>query len=290
MPAESRNPVKLTYAITKATQERLFVEQGGSPSRERSLEVDSSTLSREDRQLLLVIGGLSATITLTIPAWTAFSGKRTDFESDRVFESAPDLLTAFRTAYVAAQATFARDRDASLTKQIGLLNENQGNSHRPRLDLSDYNGSSLLDAAKAALDAALARYDAMQTRLKADQERREQAERDAKTQRQIERNAWIAQHGSAYLKKCADMGYDCQKAYVHERAALEHPAYVLDYNDDARWKDRAGPREAALDEAARVGGQIVWLTYLNDADDFFEPCEAVVIRSYLGKYDLIRTM
>jgi hypothetical protein len=126
------------------------------------------------------------------------------------------------------------------------------------------------------------------------------AERAAaeKERREAEKRQWIGDVGSAYLKRCLAGGYNCQRAYVIERAGVEFPGYVVDYNDAAAWKDRAAPSEKALVEAERVGGVVVWLTDEpsnrvaesdDDSQDYgFEPCEAVVVREYLGKYDLVK--
>jgi len=80
----------------------------------------------------------------------------------------------------------------------------------------------------------------------------------ARQKREDEKAAWIAAHGSEYLRKATGAGYDCQRRYVEERAALEYPGYWVDFDEDAQYFDRAAPSEAALDEALRVGGQVVW--------------------------------
>lgn len=131
---------------------------------------------------------------------------------------------------------------------------------------------------------------------------REQREADAKKQRDAERDAWIDQHGSPRLRKCIAEGYNCQRLYVIERASIEAVGYTVDYFDHADWERRSGPSETALDEliAVREHGigepKIVWLTSdardtkSTDEDDEFESCEAVIIRGYLGKYDLVKQM
>ncbi len=122
-------------------------------------------------------------------------------------------------------------------------------------------------------------------------------------QREVDQVHWIAAHGSAHLKRCIAAGYNCKRLYVVERAALEAPGFTVDFDDKAAWKDRACPTPAALDaeDAARALGLgepiIVWLTEPPSARvpdpegyDFeeFDPCEAVVVRSYLGRYDLVQ--
>jgi hypothetical protein len=120
------------------------------------------------------------------------------------------------------------------------------------------------------------------------------AAEQAKAARKADKAAWIAAHGSDHLKAAFGAGYDCQRKYVSERAALEHPGYAVDFSDNAAWRDRSCPGAAALAEALSAGGEVVWLT----TDENNEPverrggesdgAEAVVIRQYLGKYDLIK--
>ena len=143
------------------------------------------------------------------------------------------------------------------------------------------------DARRAAREAT---YQAQQ----AQKEQEEQARRDALA---AEKAAWIAAHGSMHLQRATAAGYPCTRRYVTERAALEHPDYVIDFQETAAWRARACPSEAALDEAELVNGTVVWLTQQacasrDDIDDglSYEPCEAVVIEGYLGKYVLVREM
>lgn len=115
-----------------------------------------------------------------------------------------------------------------------------------------------------------------------------------------EREAWTAAHGSAHLRRCRDAGYDCLRLYATERAALEAPGWVVDFADKAEWSSRSCPSPAAMDvvDQARAAGlnnpTVVWLKSPPRAsvgqwdDDGFEPCEAVVVRQYLYRYDLVK--
>lgn len=115
---------------------------------------------------------------------------------------------------------------------------------------------------------------------------------------EAERQTWIEAHGSAYLKQCEARGYNCQRQYALERASFEYPGWDLDYNNTSAWKDRSGPSQKALSaEIDAPLSRIVWLTApasseLVDSelygDEYFESCEALVIRNYLGKYDLVK--
>jgi hypothetical protein len=119
------------------------------------------------------------------------------------------------------------------------------------------------------------------------------------------KTAWIAEHGSDRLKRAIEKGHDCQRKYVIERSAVEAPGYVVDFENAADWKDRPCPSLSALNEAdeaesLKLGNvKIVWLTdeprtSKRTSDDYYEDefqaCEAVVIRGYLGKYDLVKAL
>ena len=136
------------------------------------------------------------------------------------------------------------------------------------------------------------------------QRQAEVAERDRlaaeeKAKADAEKKVWIAEFGSDYLKRATALDYNCQRQYVTERAAHEHPDYTVDFDSDADWNDRACPSMDALEEvealvAAGVNAEVVWLTspthrsesYEDEAN--WESREAIVIRDYIGKYDLVK--
>lgn len=141
-----------------------------------------------------------------------------------------------------------------------------------------------------------------------DEERRrfrEQArarEREREQRWQEEMQSWIDQHGSDRLRLAHERGYQVRGLYVRERAEVEFPGYTPDLDDRAEWEERVAPTEEALAletqaiDLAKANGlpgeraSIVWLTKpprdLESLD--FRPCEAVVIRGYLGRYDLVK--
>lgn len=140
----------------------------------------------------------------------------------------------------------------------------------------------------AATEAARERAEAALKQFQAARERFAAAE---KAQRETEKAAWIAEHGSEHLRQAFAAGYNSQRRYVQERAALEYPGYAIDFDDNAGWKARSFPSEAALAEALRVKGEVVWLTSGVERSEEWEEFterEAVVITGYLGKYDLIK--
>ena len=145
--------------------------------------------------------------------------------------------------------------------------------------------------------------EAAQRKLREDREAARCAKESADREKaEHEKASWIKEHGSPFLRKATGADYNCQRKYVCERRDLEHPGYVVDFDNTANWEDRCCPSEAALEEALAVKGTVVWLIHeagecivpddqaerWDEGVDQFRPCEAVVIRGYLGKYDLVR--
>lgn len=142
-------------------------------------------------------------------------------------------------------------------------------------------------------------------RAAAEHEAEEKVQREVeKARRKQEKADWIATHGSDYLKRATKLEYDCQRQYVIERAGLELPDFQVDFDDQAEWNSRSCPGEEALTEVERLIEQgfeakCIWLTNIipvadSDDDDYYrdesEPREAIVIRGYLEKYDLIKVV
>ena len=158
------------------------------------------------------------------------------------------------------------------------------------------------------LERERAKYAEKQARQKAEEDKRieEQRKRDAdraaeKEKEEAERLAWIETHGSDYLQRAVKLGYNCQRQYVTERVTKEFPGYALDFDNNANWKNRSCPSMAALEEVERLieaghDAKVVWLTEptyeITDEEYYaegpFEPCEAVAVIDYLGKYDLVK--
>lgn len=288
--------MELKYQITSEAAKRIFVETGTNPGTNHNVTLDPTTLTPEERKLLLEINPrIDPACALTLPRWGLLGPEQWPLTLDRIADSPADLWGAFVDAWSVATLDYVAGREAAIEKTISMYQGWDDTRPPQQFDAARYAGSPRLDDLKAARAHAMARAEALAAAVTAQREREAAAKREAAQQREAERAEWITAHGSDYLRKCLAGGYDCQRAYVIERAGVEHPGYTVDYLDAADWKDRSGPSEAALDEAARVGGTVVWLTVpvipsREDEGEFFDPCEAVVIRQYLGKYDLIKIM
>ncbi len=132
---------------------------------------------------------------------------------------------------------------------------------------------------------------------------REKAEAEAF---RVAMEAWATQHGSPRLQQAINRGYKATRTYAEERAALEAPGWIVDVSDRAEWRDRVDPSAHALaaeEEATALAkglaalgslasnqahARVVWLTQLPMRSDWDVPQqEALVVRGYLGRYDLI---
>ena len=125
-------------------------------------------------------------------------------------------------------------------------------------------------------------------------EERERKEDEAKEARNTEKLRWIGENGSTHLKKAIGGGFDCHRQYLTERAAIEFPGFVFDWNNNALWSDCACPAMATLEllDVLPDKCDVVWLKRRHDDDDGYDEydeCEVIVFRKYLGsKYDLIK--
>lgn len=112
---------------------------------------------------------------------------------------------------------------------------------------------------------------------------------------EADRKKWIQDHGSDYVKRATNMGYDCARQYARERSELEFPEWYLDFDCKARWSKKACPSSEALDDAEEATSRghkavVIWLK-----DEVPTPAgvisgsrEACLIYDYLSKYNLLK--
>lgn len=292
--------MKLVYHLSDGGRRRIFVETGRDPGQVQELEVDPVQLSADDRRLLVEINPLMQDkAQLKLRKWVGMGYT----ERPHLILEAPQadpvqLLAIYRDARESNEAVYAEAREEAITKEITKYTAWSSDREPNYETFSQFTGSPRLDELKAAHAAAKEQAKALSSQKMRDLAAEETRLAAEKAARLAERARWAAEHGSPRLRKCVEQEYDCQRLYVLERATLEHPGYTVDFDDAARWKVRGGPSEAALDEAARIGGEVVWLTRypVNDGapedyqGEWEEEREAVVISNYLGKYDLIKVL
>ncbi len=107
-------------------------------------------------------------------------------------------------------------------------------------------------------------------------------------QRELEKNQWIATHGSLFLRRLREQHYKAEKLYATERAALEHPGFTLVQQLEAQELDTPSP--TAFELALNHGGRVIWVQQPppnSQAGLFPIECEAVLIESYLEHHRLV---
>ena len=297
--------MQLVYHLTDAARKKIFVETGRDPGQIQVLEVDPAVLRVEQRELLAAWNPtLSDTLPLSYSDAGSVWGSTTNYLTrDQIATDPAELIASYHDARAAGAARlFAAEEERiaaeaeKIDREIAAFRAWNSERGPSILNTGLYQRSPRHEEWIAAHAAATARAKELAEQI-AEQRRQDAARQEAeKVARLAERRAWALAHGSSRLRKCIEMEYDSQRLYVFERAAFERPGYVVDFDDKAAWKARSGPSEAALDEAARVGGEVVWLTRLplddGAPEDYQEGWEdereAVVIRHYLGRYDLIK--
>lgn len=285
--------MRLVYNLSESARRKIFVETGADPGQVQALEFEPAELSVEQRALLAEWNQhLESHLTLRYQD-TAYVGTTTKvLEQDGVVSDPAALIAACRDVQLAARgrvdaqeaeniaAEIERFQSWSLATEPGILNTGMYQRSPRRQEWIDAHAEA---TKKADAISAAALLVAAEANEKAAAE---------KARRLAERAAWAAEHGSARLRKCVEGGYDCQRLYVIERAALEYPGYSVDFADKAAWRERSGPSEAALDEAKRVDGEVVWMTLDVDGASMREygadGVEAVTVANFLGKYDLVK--
>jgi hypothetical protein len=117
-----------------------------------------------------------------------------------------------------------------------------------------------------------------------------------------EQKPWVEEYGSERLRLAYSRGYDCDQIYVEERAAIEFPGFSIGMEENTGWYKAENPSLDALilERALRNQGREAEVTtviyfpaegYDDEADEEnFERREAMVIKNYLGEYDLIKVM
>lgn len=179
-------------------------------------------------------------------------------------------------------------------------------ARRERVEAATTHPANLAEIAR--LEAEYARREAERNEREAKRNAEAKAKEDAaKAKRErldAEKAVWIEANGSDHLQRAFKLGYDCQRMYVTERAALELPGFIVDVDDRAEWKSRACPSPEALAVVEKLiangyEARCVWLTnppYKLSEPDYYNPeppeeyeaCEAIVIVDYLSKYVLVR--
>jgi hypothetical protein len=218
-----------------------------------------------------------------------FSPYRLDVRDGFYEEHRPRISTKVKNIYfdepqtAESLLTFIKDAEARIAAKVSEL-------------------EALLPEKIAAWEKAVAEHKTRAAEVDAERKAREAVEKAERERREREKADWIVAHGSDHLKRATALGYDCQRQYVTERAKAEFPDYIVDFDNRAEWDTLFCPTEETLAEVEQLieqgfDAKAAWLTHppykmenedWKHYDDF--PCEAIVVRGYLGKYNLVKFM
>jgi hypothetical protein len=299
--------MKIKFYYSKDAQKNYFVQNGQQLAEQGELEYDPTALTTEQRKLIydktiIYSHKISFDHPCTIEHILAYLDRirrEEDLELAEAIAAALALVDEWHSKTAMEIATNnirllgrccheVLYRDYSKAKE--LLNSNL--THPLVGDVTQK--TTEIGRAIAAAKELLKDRDA-QDRVRDEQtEELLEAKIEAEKQRKLaEMAAWIDLHGDERLKLAHANNYKCHRLYVTQRAALEYPGFVLDFDDKFTWKERVGPSLTALKKLGEYPGTnatIVWLTGMGDDDEEifeFQCSEAISIQSYLGKYDLI---
>lgn len=307
--------LSLKYCLTDAYRNQTFIETGVRLEYKQSCELDMAEATQGQRAAIMrATGGATKLEWDRINTYPAFDGEPSVAElagaADRYMDEkdAKQRMEIEKTAGEKTKRILEELEKRTYPRPNYLLMESRDlrDAERLGVDLTEYNQAlASYDEILPELAAQKAEFDQRLRLEKEESERKREAEKAAA---ELEKLEWIDRHGSDYLKRARlQHQYDCQRPYVFERAALEAPGYTVDWHDGAEWKSRSCPSVAALDEletmqAKNIGDvMIVWLTAPakperdNAGDDDYDyepflPSEAVAVRNYLGKYDLVKIL
>lgn len=336
--------LKIEWKASNTLQRQEVVETGIRTDSDRSILIDMTTLSREEREAVLSVATydswyetgkrvagyvikITRTLAIETPDYKQDDASRWYSGKDLEFDHTPTLaeacqIGAAKVAVVARGQTEAkRFEDAKKAEEAEKDKAERAEFARLKaiyLELEPQVKALVASDDLAALEAwkwpqgyhpCFPQYHPFEYDYRfGDFSRRDSLSKliserkDAikKAQAEAERADWIEAHGSDHLKRACDAGHDCDRLYWKERAALEYPGFVLDYEKHADWKSRSCPTISALDRrdeilAAHPGvkATIVWLTdeprATKDYDYYneFERREAIVVDDPTYKHNLV---
>lgn len=303
--------VNVQWAMSKKAALEQFALTGNRPDILKTKLVDLEPLSVEQRRVLLASAynpgsdKLSAVYihgqksnTTTYPPDLSTKDYPVEFDAEPTIEQIVETISLLDTMETERKAAVERKSAADRA----ALQKSREDEERVKADLAQIVSTSDLQGAKSYMlpssDSRLASYkDGAVNRIKGEME-------DAK------KAQWVTIHGSDHLKRACAAGYDCQRLYVVERAAVEAPGWIVDYNSTGRDNGRSCPsmealivENASVALAQQIGATAPTVRWLTDQptnqpksgrqewsedDEMFEECEVVLMRKYLGEYDLYK--
>lgn len=252
--------VTVVYRLSVSARIAEAQATGDMPAETQIIAVELSELAPEQRAAVLAYAGTRTTARLATPALGVRGWDEPCVEFKR------DGLTYQGVPVLDADILDVRPDMPTIVSALATRNEQYA-------------------AALAECETALTAWEqkhAAEAAERAEREEQEKAERKERArrgvaeeerkaalraQREAERAAWAQEHGSEHLKRAVAAGYNCARMYAIERAAVEYPGCVLDYEEHAECKSRSCPSLAALDTCDAIHAAhpeakavVVWLT------------------------------
>lgn len=312
-----RSTFRIRLSVSDEARRAYATRTGHLPGSIDVYNVNLLDLTADERAALIAVTGATPSgmsdYDYNLAALLTSGSTPVTFEADRVPETGADWA-AIAGAYAAARDDAQRQQERAKEEEERQIRERLADFDRQLDELEALSDEALaerqrktvhylIDLPRGRTDEQMRRRDALIARAGSPARRAAEAlaeaERAEAKRRDAERAAWVAEHGSDYLKRAVGAGYDCQRRYVEERAALEMPGFLVDFDEQADWRSRACPSEAALDRALALRDdghivEVVWLTRPVEIDDEdaaygepFDPREAIVVTGYLGRYTLV---
>lgn len=299
--------VVVQYHLSEKFRKEQGLATGSIPAEQQTATLDLAEASAEDRAAILseaaIDGGGVARVKIA---------KRTDYS---IFPIMLDhfLVDSEKVADECRKMTLERDeyerskieiriKDAIAAWQRAIANENTWHPNEAiresdlplvekfGMDISKYR--ELVAEWKRQQPIWRAEKEAAEAKATEARAAAEIRTAEAKATAEAEKHVWANQFGSEHLKRGLAAGHDCGRMYLIERALVEYPGFILDYEKNSKWQDRSCPsvkaldmRDAILKQHPGVTATIVWLTdeplannhSYDDYYELFEACEAIVV-------------
>lgn len=330
--------LKVKYVLSDEFRKRMFADTGAMPERENVIAFDAATLTPAQRAAIVAYAGTRTTFDLACQFSTNWIGDTAKYVVNEQYHSAlfafdhqPDpaaIATACASLSMEMEALRKKSTNEKRTqaekelarniaKLEDAITEHESSEYALGLSQDDRTMFAAFGFDLSKRDELHAQYNALKPefvrekeerraakQLAEEQEKERKAQADAKAH--AEKLVWAKEHGSDQLRRGLEAEHTCSRLYAIERAAMEYPSCMLDYEKDAEWKDRSCPsvkaldlRDAMLKSHPDADVNIVWLTcapsdkVASDNEEWdgeqFEECEVVQIDSpdfdrYIYKY------
>jgi flagellar biosynthesis GTPase FlhF len=272
----------IKWKASEILRKQELVKDGASGEISRSIQIYAETLTPEARAAAVEVGAFNS------------STGNVCIDLTEKYSSPPDSVE--KSFYHSTKSMYL-DKEPDLADAIRIRKELM-EAHRVAKEFYEKQKAWKEERDKAET----ADREARQAKAEEEAERKKAARQAKKEPYEKERAEWIEKHGSQYLKNLLEIDVDPERGYVIERAEAECHGFVVDYEDHARWDATICDMPSTeivskVKEYRAKGFNEIFPAILEnypvatekDHPDSFESCQAVIIRGFLGKYDLVWT-